>query len=293
MDEKQWLTEKFEGNRDHLRGVAYRILGTLSEAEDAVQEAWLRLNRSDTTEVRNLRGWLTTVVAHVCMDMLRSRTSRREESMESTPEPVVRRASPMNPEQETLMAESVGLALLVVLDTLQPSERLAFVLHDMLDVPFDEIAEIIGRSPDAARQLASRARRQVRGADRATDRNRHGHRRIVETFVAALRGGDFNALVAILDPDLVVLADTGPMGTVKEIRGAERWAKGAIAYSEAFGLAQQALVLVNGEVGLVLAAQGKLYRALAFTIENGKIHQIEVITQQSRLKQLSLTLLTD
>ncbi len=293
MGEKQWLAEKFEGNRAHLRGVAYRMLGSLSEADEALQETWLRLNQSDTSGVQNLGGWLTTVLAHVCLDMLRSRTSRREESMESqAAEPVAQRAAAMDPEQETLLAESVGLALLVVLDTLAPAERLAFVLHDIFDVSFDEIAGIVGRSPEAARQLASRARRRVRGAEMAVDADRESHRRIVETFVTALRGGDFNALIALLDPDLVARADTGPSGAPREVRGAEQWAKGAIAYTKALGFAQPAVMLVDGEVGLVLAPRGKLSRALKFTIKDGKISQIEVITEQSRLKQLNLAILT-
>ncbi len=293
MDEKQWLAEKFEGNRAHLRGVAYRMLGSLSEADDALQETWLRLNQSDTSGVQNLGGWLTTVVAHVCLDMLRSRTSRREESMESqAAEPVAQRAAAMDPEQETLLAESVGLALLVVLDTLAPAERLAFVLHDMFDVSFDEIAGIVWRSPEAARQLASRARRRVRGAEMALDADRESHRRIVETFITALRGGDFSALIAVLDPDLVVRGDTGPSGAPREVRGAEQWAKGAIAYTQALGFGQPALMLVDGAVGLVHAPRAKLSRALTFTIKDGKIIQIEVITQQSRLKQLNLAILT-
>ena len=293
MGEKQWLVEKFEGNRAHLRGVAYRMLGSLSEADDALQETWLRLNQSDTSGVQNLGGWLTTVVAHVCLDMLRSRTSRREESMESqAAEPVAQRAAAMDPEQETLLAESVGLALLVVLDALAPAERLAFVLHDMFDVSFDEIGGIVGRSPQAARQLASRARRQVRGAEMALNADRESHRRIVETFITALRGGDFSALIAVLDPDLVVRGDTGPSGAPREVRGAEQWAKGAIAYTQALGFGQPALMLVDGAVGLVHAPRGKLSRALTFTIKDGKIIQIEVITQQSRLKQLNLAILT-
>ena len=294
MGEKQWLTEKFEGNRAHLRGVAYRMLGSLSEADDAVQETWLRLNQSDTSGVQNLGGWLTTVVAHVCLDMLRSRTSRREESMESqAAEPVAHRATAMDPEQEMLLAESVGLALLVVLDTLAPAERLAFVLHDMFDVSFDEIAGIVKRSPEAARQLASRARRRVRGAEMELDADRESHRRIVETFVTALRGGDFNALIAILDPDLVARADTGPSRAPREVRGAEQWARGAIAYTQAVKSVRPALVLVDGAPGLVFAHRGKLSRALKFTIRDGKIRQIEVITDQSRLKQLNLAILTD
>ncbi len=293
MDEKQWLAEKFEGNRAHLRGVAYRMLGSLSEADDALQETWLRLNQSDTSGVQNLGGWLTTVVAHVCLDMLRSRRSRREESMQSqAAEPVAQRAAAMDPEQETLLAESVGLALLVVLDALAPAERLAFVLHDMFDVSFDEIGGIVGRSPQAARQLASRARRRVRGAEMALNADRESHRRIVETFITALRGGDFSALIAVLDPDLVVRGDTGPSGAPREVRGAEQWAKGAIAYTQALGFGQPALMLVDGAVGLVHAPRGKLSRALTFTIKDGKIIEIEVITKQSRLKQLSLAILT-
>ena len=293
MDEKQWLAEKFEGNRAHLRGVAYRMLGSLSEADDALQETWLRLNQSDTSGVQNLGGWLTTVVAHVCLDMLRSRRSRREESMQSqAAEPVAQRAAAMDPEQETLLAESVGLALLVVLDALAPAERLAFVLHDMFDVSFDEIGGIVGRSPQAARQLASRARRRVRGSEMALNADRESHRRIVETFITALRGGDFSALIAVLDPDLVVRGDTGPSGAPREVRGAEQWAKGAIAYTQALGFGQPALMLVDGAVGLVHAPRGKLSRALTFTIKDGKIIEIEVITKQSRLKQLSLAILT-
>jgi len=269
------------------------MLGSPSEADEALQETWLRLNQSDTSGVQNLGGWLTTVLAHVCLDMLRSRTSRREESMESqAAEPVAQRAAAMDPEQETLLAESVGLALLVVLDTLAPAERLAFVLHDMFDVSFDEIAGIVGRSPEAARQLASRARRRLRGAEMALDADRESHRRIVETFVTALRGGDFSALIAVLDPDLVVRGDTGPSGAPREVRGAEQWAKGAIAYTQALGFGQPALMLVDGAVGLVHAPRAKLSRALTFTIKDGKIIQIEVITKQSRLKQLSLAILT-
>ena len=295
MDEKQWLAERFEGNRAHLRGVAYRMLGSLGDADDAVQETWLRLNRSTASGVQNLSGWLTTVVAHVCLDMLRSRKSRREESVEpQAAEPVTPRATAADPEQETLLAESVGLALLVVLDTLAPAERLAFVLHDMFDVPFDEIASIVGRSPEAARQLASRARRQVRGGEPAATADRESHQRIVETFITALRGGDFNALIAILDPDFVARGDTGLSGAPREVRGAEQWAKGAIAYQQAVaGIAPPELMLVDGDVGLVFAPRGRLARALKFTIEDGKIRQIEVITQQSRLNQLNLAILTD
>jgi len=304
MDEKQWLAEKFEGNRAHLRGVAYRMLGSLSEADDAVQETWLRLNRSDTNGVQNLGGWLTTVVAHVCLDMLRSRTSRREQSMESQAvEPVAQHAAAMNPEQETLLAESVGLALLVVLDTLAPAERLAFVLHDMFDVSFDEIASIVGRSPEAARQLASRARKRVQGVGATADATLTEQRDVVKAFMAALHGGDFEGLIAVLDPDVVVRGEeaAGKPGAPREIRGAEKWARGAITYTQAarstIAFAQAArsteAMLVDGRVGLVIAPGGRLQRVLQFTIVGGKITQVEVITEQSRLKRLNLAILTD
>src|SRR5262245_59384057 len=267
MNERDYLAERFEEHRTHLRAVAYRMLGSLNEVDDAVQEAWLRLSRADATGIDNLGGWLTTVVARVCLDLLRSRASRREEPI--TPdaqEPVATGTRGSSPEQEALLADSVGLALLVVLDQLAPAERLAFVLHDMFSVPFDEIGPIVGRSPEAARQLASRARRRVRGAT-APGSDLARQREVVEAFLTALRGGDFEGLLAVLDPDLVVRADM--LGAPSEIRGAADWAKGAIVYGHLARHTQPALV--NGAIGVVVAPQGRLVRALRFTIANGMI----------------------
>src|SRR5436190_9957922 len=231
MSEQEWLAESFEEHRTHLRAVAYRMLGSLSEADDAVQETWLRVSRSDTGDVENLRAWLTTIVARISLNTLRSRKSRREEPLgPHLPEPIVDREDGTDPEHEAVLADSVGLALLVVLERLAPAERLAFVLHDMFDMSFDEIAPIVGRSPTTARQLASRARRRVQGAATVSDADRTSQREVVDTFLAALRGGDFDALVAVLDPDVVVRAD-GPPGAPREVRGARTWAKGALAFS--------------------------------------------------------------
>src|ERR687891_639829 len=257
MNEGAYLAERFEQHRTHLRAVPYRLLGSLSEVDDAVQEAWLRLNRADTTGIDNLGGWLTTVVARVCLDMLRSRQSRREQPF--TPhaaEPVATGTRGSSPEQEALLADSVGLALLVVLDRLTPAERLAFVLHDMFAVPFEEIAPIVGRSAEATRQLASRARRRGRGGG-APDPDLVRQREVVDAFMAALRAGDFEGLLAVLDPDLVVRADMS--GTPTEVRGAAVWAKGAVAYGHLARLTQPALV--DGAVGVVVAPQGRLVRA--------------------------------
>jgi RNA polymerase sigma-70 factor, ECF subfamily len=292
MDKHEFLAERFEANRSHLRAVAYRMLGSLSEADDAVQEAWLRLSRSDTSDVENLGGWLTTVVARVCLDMLRSRKSRGEEPLEeSVPEPVASREGGMNPEQEALLADSVGLALLVVLDRLTPAERLAFVLHDLFAVPFEEIAGIVGRSPTAARQLASRARRRVQGGDTVPDADLTQQREVVDAFLAALRGGDFEGLLAVLDPDVVVRADVGAVavGGAREVRGARTWAQGAIAFTRGARFARPALV--NGTVGVVVAPRGRLFRVLSFTLERGKITQIEVIGDPERLRELDLAVL--
>jgi len=281
------LDQRFETERDHLRAVAYRMLGSATEADDAVQETWLRLNRSDAVSIENLGGWLTTVIARVCLDMLRSRKSRGEESFETQmTEPV---AAP-NPEQEALLADSVGVALLVVLDTLSPPERLAFVMHDMFDVSFDEIASIIGRSPQAARQLASRARRRVRGADKVQPIKMKRHRKIVDAFLAALRAGDFEGLLAVLDPDVLVRVDMpGRPGAPAEVRGAADWAKGAVAYSQLVGSVQPALV--NGSPGLVFAPGGRLARVLTFKIVGETIVEFEVIANPDRLKQLNLSVL--
>jgi RNA polymerase sigma-70 factor (ECF subfamily) len=263
------------------------MLGSLSEIDDAVQEAWLRLSRADAREIDNLGGWLTTVVARVCLDMLRSRRSRREEPFTpGTPEPVAADTSGSNPEQEALLADSVGLALLVVLDRLPPAERLAFVLHDMFAVPFEEIAPIVGRSPQATRQLASRGRRRVRGGAAAPDSDRVRQREVVDAFLAALRNGDFEGLLAVLDPDLVVRADMAA-GAPTEIRGAAIWAKGAVAYGHMARLVRPALV--NGAIGVVLAARGRLSRALTFKIANGKITEIDVIGNPARLSELDVS----
>jgi RNA polymerase sigma-70 factor (ECF subfamily) len=287
MNEREYLAERFEEHRTHLRAVAYRMLGSLSEVDDAVQEAWLRLSRADATGIDNLGGWLTTVVARVCLDMLRSRQSRREEPFTpDAPEPIATGTRGSSPEQEALLADSVGLALLVVLDKLTPAERLAFVLHDMFAVSFEEIAPIVGRSAEAARQLASRARRRVRGGA-ARDPDLVRQREVVEAFIAALRAGDFEGLLAVLDPDLVVRADMA-VGAPTEIRGAAVWAKGAVAYGHLARLTQPALV--GGAIGVVVAPRGRLVRALRFTIANGKIAEIEVIGNPARLGELDVSI---
>jgi len=290
MNERHYLAERFEENRAHLRSVAYRMLGSLSDVDDAVQEAWLRLSRADTTGIDNLGGWLTTVVARVCLDMLRSRKLWREEPFTPhAPEPVATGTSGSSPEHEALLADSVGLALLVVLDRLTPAERLAFVLHDMFALPFEEIAPIVGRSATATRQLASRARRRVRGGAAAPDPALVRQREVVDAFLAALRGGDFEGLLAVLDPDLVVRADVpAPSGAPAEIRGAAVWAKQAIAFGQLARLAR--LALVNGAVGIVMAPRGRLFRVVRLTIANGKITQIEVIGDRSRLGALDLSI---
>jgi RNA polymerase sigma factor (sigma-70 family) len=292
MRERDWLAERFEENRGHLRAVAYRMLGSSAEADDAVQECWIRLSRSDASAIENLGGWLTTVVSHVCLDMLRSRTARREQSLAAeTAEPPASREAPADPEQEALLADSVGLALLVVLDRLAPAERLAFVLHDMFALPFEEIAPIVGRSATATRQLASRARRRVQGGEASPRANRAGQREIVEAFLGAVRRRDFAALVAVLDPDVVVHLDEAAArpGVVREIRGAENWARGAMAFSEAIRFTQPALV--DLAAGIVLAPGGRLQRALRFTIKDGKIAEIEVIADPRRLRTLDIAVL--
>jgi RNA polymerase sigma factor (sigma-70 family) len=290
MDEREWLAGRFEEHRTHLRAVAYRMLGSVSEADDAVQETWLRLSRSDTSEVENLGGWLTTVLARVCLDMLRSRKSRREESLGArVPEPIAGRADGADPEQEALLSDSVGLALLVVLETLTPAERLAFVLHDMFAVPFDEIAPIVGRSPDAARQLASRARRRVRGADTSYELDLTRQREVVDAFLAAARDGDFDALVAVLDPDVVLRSDRAalPADAPREVRGAPAVARRALV-----GRARAARpALVDGAVGVVVTPRGRLLMVLDFKIRDGKIVEIDAVADPERLNQLDLALL--
>jgi len=294
MNEPEWWAEQFEENRGRLRAVAYRILGSVSEADDAVQEAWLRLSRSDAAAIENLGGWLTTVVARVCVDTLRSRSSRREDTLEArASEAAVNRPAMSDPEQEALLADSVGLALLVVLDRLTPTERIAFVLHDMFDVSFDEIASIVGRSPAAARQLASRARRRVHGAATPSHADLNRQRQVVDAFLTALRGGDFEGLIAVLDPDVLVRIDEAaarPAGPT-EIRGAQAWAKGAVAFAQVARSLQP--MLIDGTVGLVWAPGGRLSRVLRFTITNGKIAGADIIGNPARLRKLHLTALNE
>jgi RNA polymerase sigma-70 factor (ECF subfamily) len=287
MNDRDFLAQRFEENRGHLRAVAYRMLGSLNEADDAVQEAWLRLNRSDPTTIENLGGWLTTVVGHVCLDRLRSRKAKREESVEThIPDLIVRREDQRDPEHEALIADSVGLALLVVLETLTPQERLAFVLHDMFAMPFDEIASIVGCSPVAARQLASRARRRVQGATPRTDVDLKEQRRVVEAFLAAVRGGDFEGLLNVLDPDVVLRSDEVP-GTLTVIRGARTVASRAVMFSR-FAYTVQP-VLVNGAAGVVSwLPDGQPFSVMGFTVKGNKIVEITVVRDQDRLRRLDL-----
>jgi RNA polymerase sigma-70 factor (ECF subfamily) len=295
VNEQGWLTERFEENRPRLRGVAYRMLGSLSEAEDAVQEAWLRLERTDAAGVDNLAGWLTTVVSRVCLDMLRARRSRREE-----PIGVQVPGEGVDPEGEAVLADSVGLALLVVLDTLAPAERLAFVLHDLFGMPFEQIGSIVGRSPEAARQIASRARRRVRGAPSGSEVQRERQREVVEAFVRAARAGDLEGLLAVLDPDAVIridgaarmaggAADAAP--TPREIRGASTWATRFLAFSRGMRDPQPSFALVDGSVGLILAPRGKLSRAMIFSVANDKVTRVEVIAEPARLHALEIAVL--
>ena len=284
MSKHEWLAEQFEANRTHLQAVAYRLLGSLSEADDAIQESWLRISRSDTSDISNLGGWLTTVVARICLDMLRTRNARREESLEAAvSESIESREEGIDPEQEVLLADSVGLALLVVLDTLPPAERLAFVLHDIFAVPFNEIAAIVERSEMAARQLASRARRHVRGAEMAKPTHLERQRAVVDAFLAASRTGNFEALLAVLDPDVVFRHDLTavPVDASPEIHGAQTVAQ------QFSGRAQGTrTALVNGAVAAVVASRNRLYLVLNFTISNDKITEIEVVADPVSLRQL-------
>jgi RNA polymerase sigma factor (sigma-70 family) len=291
MDDRDWLAQRFEAHRPHLRAVAYRMLGSASEADDAVQEAWLRLDRADTSGVQNLGGWLTTVVARVCLDLLRSRTSRREESLGAhPPEPTVSPREGTDPEYEALLAEGVGLALLVVLNTLAPAERVAFVLHDMFAVPFDEIAQILDRSPAAAKMLASRARHRVQSAPGVADTDPTRRRAVVQAFLAASRGGDFEALVGLLDPDVVLRGDVGvvALGAAGDVRG-------AAAVADTFGgrarFARPALV--DGAPGAVWAPGGQPRVVFAFTIRGGRIVAIDLLADPERLRRLDLAILED
>jgi RNA polymerase sigma-70 factor (ECF subfamily) len=289
MNERDLLAEQFEANRTHLRAVAYRMLGSVSEADDAVQEAWLRLSRhTDPDELDNLRAWLTTVVARLCLDMLRSRRSRREEPLEThMPEPIVSREDGMDPEHEALLADSVGLALLVVLETLTPAERLSFVLHDMFAVPFDEIGPIVDRSPAAARQLASRARRRVRGTAPEPDVDLARQREVVDAFLVASRDGDFEALVALLDPDVVLRAD-GP-DAPRHLRGAPAVVSQARRYARLARFARPALV--NGAAGVVVAPGGRPFAVIGITVAQGRIVEIDIFADPKRVRELDLTVL--
>jgi RNA polymerase sigma factor (sigma-70 family) len=292
MEDGDFLAQRFEAHRAHLRAVAYRMLGSLSESDDAVQEAWLRVSRAGTDGVENLGGWLTTVVGRVCLDMLRTRKSRREEPLAPhVPDPVISRVDGSDPEQQALLADSVGLALLVVLQTLTPAERLAFVLHDMFGVPFEEIAPIVDRSPAAARQLASRARRRVQGAAPVPDTDLARQREVVDAFLAAARGGDFAALVAVLDPDVALRADTGEVAGAgsREVRGATAVAEQAFMFQRFARFARPALV--NGAVGVVTAPDGQPMSVMGFTIAHGKIVEIDILADPARLRELDLAVL--
>jgi RNA polymerase sigma-70 factor (ECF subfamily) len=292
MEHTDWLNQQFEENRPHLRAVAYRMLGSLSDADDAVQDAWLRFSRADTSEVDNLRAWLTTVVARVSLNMLRSRQTRRESSFgPQWPDPIIDRPGAADPEHEALLADSVGVALLVVLDTLTPPERLAFVLHDIFAVPFDDIAPIVDRTPEAARQLASRARRRVQGEPTVPDADLDRQRVVVDAFMAASQKGDFDALLAVLDPDVVVRADGAlPPGRPREVRGAMEVATNAQTFA-ALGLLTRPAI-VNGVAGAVaLREDGTPFSVGAFTVRGGKIVAIDFLVDSERLRELDLTVL--
>jgi len=295
MTETGLPADRFEEHRGHLKAVAYRMLGSLAEAEDAVQDTWVKLSRADTGEIRNLGGWLTTVVGRVCLDMLRSRALRREEPIDETfvPDPVVRPLAQTDPEQEVLQADSVGLALLVVLETVEPAERLAFVLHDMFAVPFDDIAPIVERSTAATRQLASRARRRVRGATPSAEPDRGRQRQVVEAFMAAARAGDFEALVAVLHPDVVLRADSGALvggaAASKTVRGAKGVAEQAMLFRQFAHFAR--VVLVNGEVGVISAPEGQALSVMGVTVADGRIVALHILADPDRLAHLDLSAL--
>ncbi|MFL5725879.1 MAG: RNA polymerase sigma factor SigJ [Chloroflexota bacterium] len=290
MNDQDWLAERFEASRSHLRGVAYRMLGSLPEADDAVQEAWIRLSRTDTSDVENLRAWLTTVVARVCLNMLRSRNTRREASLEThVPDPIVSSGDGIDPEQEALLGDSVGLAMQIVLDSLSPPERVAFVLHDVFAVPFDEIAPIVGRTPTATRQLASRARRRVQGAP-VPDTDLDGQWAVVDAFLAAARAGDFARLIAVLDPDVELRSDGGAArpGLVSHIRGAEEVGAQAMVFRRFAETATR--VLVNGiPGGVAWAPDGNPFAVVALTVRGGRVVAIDVLADPERLQRLDLT----
>jgi RNA polymerase sigma-70 factor (ECF subfamily) len=292
MDENEWLADRFEDHRAHLRAVAYRMLGSLTEADDAVQDTWLRLSRSGADGVENLGGWLTTIVARVCLNMLRSRTTRREALGVHLPDPVISPPGVLQPDEEAVLADSVGLALLVVLDTLSPAERLAFVLHDLFQLPFEEIAPMVGRSPTAARQLASRARRRVKGADiPAPDPDLARQRDVVDAFFLAARGGDLDALVALLDPDVVLRADFGARrpAASRVVRGAAAVARQAVL--GALPGADLHPALVNGAAGAVVTVGGRPFAVLGFTVAEGRILEIDAIADPERVRRVAAAVL--
>lgn len=292
MIQEEWLARRFEEQRPRLRAVAYRMLGSLSEAEDAVQDTWLRLSRTDASEVENLAGWLTTVVARVSLNMLRSRNTRRERPLGvHLPDPIIDPADGTDPEHEALLADSVGLALVVVLETLAPAERLAYVLHDMFAVPFEQIAPIVERSPDATRQLASRARRRIRGTAPEPDADLPAQWEVVDAFLAAARNGDFQALVAVLDPDVVLRADGGLTLISREARGAATVASQALMWSQV-GLSTRRVV-INGAAGMVSFRDGEPFSVGALTIREGRIVEIDILADRVRIAQLDLTFLGD
>jgi RNA polymerase sigma-70 factor (ECF subfamily) len=292
MSERDWLAERFEEHRARLRAVAYRMLGSLSEADDAVQEAWLRLSRSEPDEIENLGGWLTTVVARVSLNMLRSRNVGRTEPLDlHIPELIVDRADGVDPEHEALLADSVGLALLIVLETLSPPERLAFVLHDIFALPFDEIAPIVERSPEATRQLASRARRRIRADQTVPDTDLDAQREVVNAFLAAAREGDFERLVEVLDPDIILRADPGPPGRPLEVRGAEAVAGQALSFAQ-LGLEMHP-VLINGVAGVVSFLHGVPFSIGAATVRGGRIVELDILGDPARLRELDLSILED
>jgi RNA polymerase sigma-70 factor (ECF subfamily) len=290
MSDRDWLAEQFEEHRAHLRRVAYRMLGTIDDSDDAVQEAWLRLSRTDSAAIENLGGWLTTVVGRVSLDMLRARRSRREDYVGSwLPEPVVTVGDQSDPEQEALLADSVGLALLVVLETLTPAERLAFVLHDMFGLPFEEIAPIVERTPAATRQLASRGRRRIRGAQPETDADLAEQREVVDAFLAAARDGDFEGLIAVLDPDVVFRIDFGPDSRQArpDVEGAEAVARQILARGTPFApLARPAIV--NGAAGAVVGVRGRPFAVAGFAVSNGRITEIDIVADPDKLPRLEL-----
>ena len=292
MDQQQWLARQFEEHRPHLRAVAYRMLGSLSETDDAVQDAWLRVSRADANEVENLQAWLTTIVARVALNMLRARNTRREQPLETrVPDPIVDPTGGTNPEHEALLADSVGLALLVVLETLTPAERLAFVLHDMFAVPFEEIAAIVERSPEATRQLASRARRRIQGSAPRPDPDLTAQWEVVEAFLAAARDGDFDALVAVLDPNVVLRADGGGVaGLSRHVQGAAAVAGQALYWTQQVELTVRH-ALVNGAPGIVSLRDGKPFSVGAFTVKNGTIAEIDFLADPERIARLDLNVL--